>query len=277
MEDRAHFAPLIFILICPWDVNGALMKKCMLVGVLAGIALLWLAGDVWAQVVVTNFVVAQRTGTKLVDISYDVSSSATNLVYIFVTVSTAGVPVNVSSLSGDIGFVATGNAKSIIWNMGADWNGNLAMVSFSLTAHDNMPIGGDPRAIAWDVVDARWVKNIYSNGAVTMNDRNSGLMWVYDASTNGIGTWTQANNLCNALVYAGYDNWFLPDKYQLGNMYLQNAFFVGVQLGYYWSSSPGYTSGYKVLVNMANGGEAQSVPDGNPVYNSYPIWPCRGQ
>jgi hypothetical protein len=43
--------------------------------------------------------------------------------------------------------------------------------------------------------------------------------------------------LCDDLVWEGYDDWFLPSKDELNQMYLQKSVFPGYMNGYYWSSS----------------------------------------
>ena len=109
------------------------MKQNRLVGALLGVVWLWLASGAWAQVTISNLVVAQRAGTKLVDISYDVSSAATNLT-VGLSVSNAGGVVAATNLSGHVGNVAPGAGKSIVWNMGTDWNGDYAELTFMLNA-----------------------------------------------------------------------------------------------------------------------------------------------
>ena len=91
-----------------------------------------------ATVTVTNVTVAQRPGTKLVDIAYDVASTATNRVAVSLVVSNGAAAVSATTLSGDIGSgVATGTGKAIVWNAGADWNGNFAAgVRFYVTADE---------------------------------------------------------------------------------------------------------------------------------------------
>lgn len=108
------------------------MKQNRLAGALAGVALLWLASGAWAQVTISNLVVAQRAGTKLVDITYDVSSAASHL-FVTLSVSNGAAPVVVTTLSGDVGDVVPGTGKSIVWNMEADWDGNQADLLFGLT------------------------------------------------------------------------------------------------------------------------------------------------
>lgn len=91
-----------------------------------------------ATVTVSNVVSAQRPGTKLVDISYDVTSDATNAVTVSLMVSNGAATVACTNLSGAIGpGVATGTRKAVVWNAGADWAGNVATgVNFTVTADD---------------------------------------------------------------------------------------------------------------------------------------------
>ena len=183
------------------------MKLNRLTVVLVGIALLWLASVVTAgTVTVSNLMVAQRPGTKLVDINYDLSVAAWTNARIGLVVSNAGVQVSTPSLTGDLGLVPPGAGKAIIWDMGADWSGNLATLSFGLKSSSPMPVGGDPSATNWVEVNERWVRNFYSGGAITMRDRDRNMMWVYHASSNGQRTWPDAMSRCNGLVYAEYSN-----------------------------------------------------------------------
>lgn len=93
------------------------------------------------SVAVSNLSVVQRPGTKLVDITYDVSSTGGGDVRVSLTADDSGVPLGMPSLSGDIGSVVPGHGKSMTWDMGADWDGNIAVLSFSLTAEvDALPL-----------------------------------------------------------------------------------------------------------------------------------------
>ena len=204
------------------------MKQNRLTVVLVGTALLWLAPFVTAGTVsVSNLMVAQRPGTKLVDITYDVAVTVWTNANISLAVSNSGVQVVATNLTGDVGSVAPGTAKSIVWDMGADWNGNQAELSFVLLATSTMPIGGDPSATNWTAVNERWVRNYYTNGAITMRDRTSNTMWVYHASANGKHQWSDAISHCTSLVYAGYSDWDLPGLSALRDIYSQKEFFTG--------------------------------------------------
>ena len=75
-------------------------------------------------ITVTNVVAAQRAGTKLVDIAYDISSGKTDAAWVSITVNNDGLAISATSLSGDaLKNVSMGTDKSITWDMGADWNG----------------------------------------------------------------------------------------------------------------------------------------------------------
>jgi formylglycine-generating enzyme required for sulfatase activity len=97
-----------------------------------------------ADPVVTNVRATQRTGTKLVDIWYDVSG-ATNPAYVTLQVSSNGgttFAVPATALSGDVGTVtAQGRNKRIVWNAGADWNAQVSnTMKFRVAATDAPPV-----------------------------------------------------------------------------------------------------------------------------------------
>ena len=95
-----------------------------------------------APPVVANVRAAQRTGTKLVDIYYDLADSDSATLAIIVAVSTNGgaaytLPATSFSGSGWGGAVAPGLNKQIIWNAGSDLPAKLfANVRFRVTADD---------------------------------------------------------------------------------------------------------------------------------------------
>ena len=84
-----------------------------------------------------NITAAQRPGTKLVDISYDLQSTKTNRADVFLAVLSGTSAVTASSVSGAVGSgVATGTAKTVVWNAGADWNGNFDNLTFRILGQD---------------------------------------------------------------------------------------------------------------------------------------------
>lgn len=152
------------------------------------------------------------------------------------------------------------------------------------------PEGGDPNATKWVAVNTRWVRNHYADGAVTMSDTATGLMWVYDADENGKAFWNAANDRCETLHYAGYDDWFLPDKDQLSPLYKHKGLFKDVRDSI-WDSFPGaptywtstikydeflreYDDNYKLMIRMGDHGNAYA---GWFEGENHWIWPCRKQ
>ena len=101
-----------------------------------------------AAPVVSNVRAAQRSGTKLVDIYYDLADSDSATLAVSVAVSTNGgatytLPATSFSGSGWGSAVTPGSSKQIIWNAAADWNGRYsANVRFRVTADDATAPGG---------------------------------------------------------------------------------------------------------------------------------------
>jgi hypothetical protein len=95
-----------------------------------------------APPVVSNVRTAQRAGTQLVDIYYDLADPDSVSLAITVLVSTNGgasytLPATSFSGSGWGSAVTPGLNKQITWNAGADWSGHYsANVRFCVTADD---------------------------------------------------------------------------------------------------------------------------------------------
>ena len=82
---------------------------------------------------ITNLVAQQRSGTKLMEITYDIVSDVTNGVPVALSLRNGGVPVDANSLTGDIGSdVQPGTARQIVWDAAADWNLDRADLTFEL-------------------------------------------------------------------------------------------------------------------------------------------------
>ena len=260
-----------------------------------------------ASVTVANLVVAQRPGTKLVDITYDVSSTATNAVTVSLNVSNSAAAVSAPSVSGAVGAgVTTGTGKTMVWNMGADWNGNLSSnVFFAITADDGytQPVsapcpvaktGQTTSNRAGDDGDlktgAAWPNprfTVITNGTdQTVLDNLTGLEWVQAPHSlpgnSGTIVWNSAIDFCTNLVYAGHSDWRLPSRKELMSLedYGQSSYpmlpaghpFAGVRNDTYWSgTSIAYYTDRAWLVDMRNGG----VGSGGKIYNAY-VWPVRG-
>ncbi|NMA43424.1 MAG: formylglycine-generating enzyme family protein, partial [Oligosphaeraceae bacterium] len=105
--------------------------------------------------VVSNVVGAQRAGTKLVDITYDLTDAEHDKLAVTIRISKdAGATWDVpcASVSGNgIGpEVTPGTGKAIVWDAGADWNGqwsNQMQVEITATA------GAAPASEKYLVVD----------------------------------------------------------------------------------------------------------------------------
>lgn len=82
---------------------------------------------------ITNVAAAQRPGTKLVDITYDIVSDVTNGVTIALAIASNGVPVPTNGVIGNIGAnIRPGTGKTNLWNAGTNWNGNLSDLVFTV-------------------------------------------------------------------------------------------------------------------------------------------------
>ncbi len=118
------------------NAKGELMKnKIWIIGLLLG----FVALTTQATVTVTNLVVEQHPGTKLMKVSYDVHSTDANLVSISLVVSNGAEQVSAPTVTGDVGSdVEIGTDREFIWNAGADWNGNVATLDYTIIADDGI-------------------------------------------------------------------------------------------------------------------------------------------
>lgn len=94
-----------------------------------------------APPVVSNVIAAQRSGTKMVDIHYDLADADGDLQTIAVQVSADGgltYTIPCVTLTGHVGpGVSVGSNKFIQWNAGVDWNGQfVAATKVRVTAYD---------------------------------------------------------------------------------------------------------------------------------------------
>jgi formylglycine-generating enzyme required for sulfatase activity len=112
---------------------------------LVGMSLMLAVTTAYAAPVVSNVRAAQRAGTQLVDVSYDLASPS-NALTVSISVSTNGgasYDLPATSLTGAVGAgIAPGTGQKITWNAGQDWPTNFsANVRLSLTADDAVPAG----------------------------------------------------------------------------------------------------------------------------------------
>jgi formylglycine-generating enzyme required for sulfatase activity len=91
-----------------------------------------------ADPVVSNVTFAQRSGTKLVDITYDVTADSPTVNVSLEISSDGGTTFSVpaTAVSGAVGiWVAIGTGKVIVWNAAADWTGQYSkQMRFKVTA-----------------------------------------------------------------------------------------------------------------------------------------------
>ena len=98
-----------------------------------------------AGITVGNVRAAQRVGTKLVDISYDVAADTPTVTVWFEVSVDGGATFNVpvTAASGDIGAgVEVGTGKAITWNAGADWDAQYsAQTRYRVVAYADAAAG----------------------------------------------------------------------------------------------------------------------------------------
>jgi formylglycine-generating enzyme required for sulfatase activity len=94
-----------------------------------------------AAPVVSNVVAAQRPGSKLVDVTYDLVAAGVGSVTVTLQISSDGgatFAVPASSVTGAIGIgVTPGTGRVLTWNAGVDWNQQVSShMRFRITADD---------------------------------------------------------------------------------------------------------------------------------------------
>ncbi len=127
-------------------------------------------------------------------------------------------------------------------------------------------------------------KGAYSDGwrylEAAPSDQSSGIQWYSQTSFDQIVTGTAigtgaantsafvgalfmdpnayAATICDALSLGGYDDWFLPAKDELNQMYAQKDD-IGIASGSYWSSSKAEGGGAAYLQNFENGSQSMAM------------------
>jgi formylglycine-generating enzyme required for sulfatase activity len=147
-----------------------------------------------AAPVVSNISAAQRPNSRLVDITYDVAADFPT-VSVSLQVSSNGgstFVVPATTLSGAIGAgVATGTAKKITWDAGADWSGQYStQMRFKVIADDGnsaptisdiaaqtITEGNNTGAIAFTIGDAQTAA-----GSLTLSGSSSNTTLVPNAN-----------------------------------------------------------------------------------------------
>lgn len=122
------------------------------------------------------------------------------------------------------------------------------------------------------------------HGDGTVTDNLTGLTWTKNAQhIAGTMTWQAALNACNNLVYAGYDDWRLPNLRELQSLVNYGRVNPSLPLGHpftnvmnllYWSSTPyaGSPYGEAYFVSFCNGIIDLRFESNHYFY----VWPVRG-
>ncbi len=123
-----------------------------------------------------------------------------------------------------------------------------------------------------------WVDLAGEHGIIAApSDQSDGLPWLVDTNivtyatytniykgrlnTNSIvalqGAGDYAAKICDDLVLNGYDDWYLPSKSELKEIYDNRAILNGLSEDFYWSSTENDNSDWRTLAwyqTMASGG-----------------------
>ena len=140
-------------------------------------------------VAVSNLAFRQRPGTKLVDITYDLSSPSAQSATVELTVKNGTTPLATSSATGHIGTnVTMGTGKAIVWNMAADWNGQVSSnISVTLSATSDgalPPVVTTNAANGVSSTSASLNGTVNPNGATTMARFEFGLTTAYGSTAS---------------------------------------------------------------------------------------------
>lgn len=163
---------------------------------------------VLADVKVSNVRAAQRQGTKLVDILYDLEGNSRNFTVSLRISNDDGVTFTVpaENLTGAFGAgIGQGNNQKITWNAGLDWNGrNSPKMRFEVTASDTPTSSGK-----WIALPA---------GSFTMGDAfgegQSNELPAHEVSTPGILMMQQEVTFGE---WKAVRNWALENGYSFSN------------------------------------------------------------
>jgi hypothetical protein len=132
-----------------------------------------------------------------------------------------------------------------------------------------------------DLPDPRFTDN--GNGTVT--DNLTGLMWTKDAQQiAGEMDWYDAIDACNNLVFAGWEDWRLPNVREMLSLIDYGYYNPALTPGHPFINVPQYPGRYWVSTTMANNSlEAMHVPIVNGAVNGMNkinnirfVWPVRG-
>ncbi len=157
--------------------------------------------DLWAE----NVSAAQRAGTKLVDVSYDMHSTEAN--WVAVSLSVDAGAVGSGSVSGDVGAdVSTGAGKSLIWDAGADWDGNVDNLTFQILSEDAQGASVETPSERVRIPAGRNTGTDPDNGAYSLTVSNSLFVdasEITKAQWDGVHDWAVTNGYSFANAGSG--------------------------------------------------------------------------
>jgi len=148
-----------------------------------------------AAPVVSNVRAAQRAGTKLIDVTYDLSDSDSTSVFVSIQIYDSTTPLPAFSLSGDVGSgVTPGFNKKITWNAGQDWNrryttsGSARIIADDLTtAVPNSTLAYVPAGFSAGSYGSHGSGTVFSSGFYMDKTEISKGTW------DAVKTWALAN------------------------------------------------------------------------------------
>jgi len=163
-------------------------------------------GSVQAAPVVSNLTAAQRAGTKLVDITYDLAAPGFGAVSVTLEASSDGGAtwtVPVTSVTGAVGAgVTPGTGKTIVWNAGADWPRSYStQMGFRITADDGfalIPAGSFTMGVTSGDTDSDAPSITVTVGSFYLQERET-----TKAQWDEVRTWAVNNGYTDLAVGAG--------------------------------------------------------------------------
>lgn len=129
-----------------------------------------------------------------------------------------------------------------------------------------------------------WPVSRFTDNGDTVTDILTGLTWAENANLDGAKNWNDAVDYCNGLSLGGYDDWRLPNRFELESLLDMSQIdpalpsghpFSGVQVGesLYWTSTtfaPAPFFAWCVSLNYGN------VPYDTDKSAILYVWPVRG-
>ena len=102
----------------------------------------------------------------------------------------------------------------------------------------------------------------YQGGIIFYLDGNGGGLIAATANHNGTLNWYDAMSYCADYTVGQYDDWYLPSKDELNQLYQQQTAIGGFEGDYYWSSTE-YNNGnawFQFFTNGSQSGYGKSNP-----------------